>query len=167
MLDIIEDIRGTVKRLETTGKSQKEEPVPQGGNDARGFSAGVEELRAMEVTARAIIIYAGRYAEVLEKMAADSASRRDELLELARICRKVPAHKPDTFHEALQYYWFVHLGVITELNPWTALTRAGWTNTCCLIIKKKWPMVAFQRKEPGNCCSRSGLSSTIIHHHQK
>jgi len=43
---------------------------------------------------------------------------RPELLELARICRQVPAHAPQTFHEALQYYWFVHLCVITELNPW-------------------------------------------------
>ncbi|MFO7934516.1 MAG: pyruvate formate lyase family protein, partial [Bacteroidales bacterium] len=33
-------------------------------------------------------------------------------------CRKVPAEAPSTLHEALQYYWFVHLGVITELNPW-------------------------------------------------
>jgi pyruvate formate-lyase/glycerol dehydratase family glycyl radical enzyme len=39
---------------------------------------------------------------------------------MAAICRKVPAHKPDTFWEALQYYWFVHVGVITELNPWDA-----------------------------------------------
>jgi formate C-acetyltransferase len=30
----------------------------------------------------------------------------------------VPAHAPETFWEALQYYWFVHLGVITELNTW-------------------------------------------------
>jgi pyruvate formate-lyase/glycerol dehydratase family glycyl radical enzyme len=37
---------------------------------------------------------------------------------MAEICRRVPAHKPETFHQALQYYWFVHLGVITELNPW-------------------------------------------------
>jgi len=37
---------------------------------------------------------------------------------MAEICEKVPANAPETFHEALQYYWFVHLGVITELNPW-------------------------------------------------
>ncbi len=37
---------------------------------------------------------------------------------MARICRKVPANAPETFHEMLQYYWFVHLGVITELNTW-------------------------------------------------
>ncbi|MCB0743265.1 MAG: formate C-acetyltransferase/glycerol dehydratase family glycyl radical enzyme, partial [Ignavibacteriae bacterium] len=31
---------------------------------------------------------------------------------------RVPENKPNTFWEALQYYWFVHLGVITELNTW-------------------------------------------------
>jgi len=44
--------------------------------------------------------------------------RKDELLQMAVICNKVPANKPDTFWEALQYYWFVHVGVISEVNPW-------------------------------------------------
>ena len=37
---------------------------------------------------------------------------------IAAVCRRVPAYAPRTFHEALQAYWFVHLGVVTELNPW-------------------------------------------------
>jgi formate C-acetyltransferase len=37
---------------------------------------------------------------------------------MAKICERVPAHAPETFWEALQYYWFVHLSVITELNTW-------------------------------------------------
>jgi len=49
-----------------------------------------------------------------------SEARKGELHEIARVCRRVPAHPPETFHEALQAYWFVHLGVITELNPWDA-----------------------------------------------
>jgi formate C-acetyltransferase len=32
----------------------------------------------------------------------------------------VPAHPPRDFWEALQYYWFVHLGVTIELNTWDA-----------------------------------------------
>lgn len=80
----------------------------------------VDELKAMETAARALIEYAGRYADRLEGLASGEASpeRRAELLDMAAICRKVPARPPDTFHEALQYYWFVHLGVITELNTW-------------------------------------------------
>ena len=31
---------------------------------------------------------------------------------------KVPENAPETIHEALQHYWFIHLGVVTELNPW-------------------------------------------------
>ncbi len=74
----------------------------------------------MELAARALIMFAERHAALLEKLASaeKTEARREELIEMARICRKVPAHRPDTFHEALQYYWFVHLGVITELNPW-------------------------------------------------
>jgi formate C-acetyltransferase len=41
-------------------------------------------------------------------------------MQMAAICRRVPAHAPQTFWEALQTYWFVHVGVITELNPWDA-----------------------------------------------
>ena len=44
--------------------------------------------------------------------------RRAELLRIAEVCSHVPAHAPRDFHEALQYYWFCHLAVITELNGW-------------------------------------------------
>jgi len=79
-----------------------------------------EELKGMRLSAEALISFALRHAIKLEEMAeAEShTERKNELLEIAGICRKVPAHAPRTFHEALQYYWFVHLGVITELNPW-------------------------------------------------
>jgi formate C-acetyltransferase len=79
-----------------------------------------EELKAMSIAADALILFANRYADKLEKEAEkeDDPARKDELKTMAAICRKVPANKPDTFWEALQYYWFVHLGVITELNTW-------------------------------------------------
>jgi pyruvate formate-lyase/glycerol dehydratase family glycyl radical enzyme len=79
-----------------------------------------EELKAMEICAEALIMYAGRHAEALDRLAASETGkgRREELERMAAICRKVPAQVPSTLHEALQYYWFVHLGVITELNPW-------------------------------------------------
>lgn len=79
-----------------------------------------DELRAMDIAAGALIAYARRYADRLEEMAgqAGEPARRKELEKMAGICRRVPAQKPRTFYEALQYYWFVHIGVITELNPW-------------------------------------------------
>ena len=79
-----------------------------------------EQLSAMYVAADAIALFAIRHAEELERLAAQEKDekRLNELIDMIRICRKVPTHAPDTFHEALQHYWFIHLGVITELNPW-------------------------------------------------
>lgn len=79
-----------------------------------------EELKAMDIACEAIIMYAGRHAGALEALAAGEkdAGRRRELKQMAAICRRVPAHAPRTFHEMLQHYWFIHLGVVTELNPW-------------------------------------------------
>lgn len=88
-------------------------------NDSNAYDKQ-EELKAIEIAADALISFSKRYskgATFLAKKENDKI-RKAELLEIARICNKVPRHAPDTFHEALQYYWFVHLGVITELNTW-------------------------------------------------
>ncbi|NLP09612.1 glycyl radical protein [bacterium] len=79
-----------------------------------------EELQAMRICAQAIITLANRYAQEAERLAQQERSlqRQRELKRIAEICRWVPACPPRSFHEALQSYWFVHLGVITELNPW-------------------------------------------------
>lgn len=81
-----------------------------------------EQLRAMDIAAEAIIRFAERHAEkarVLAEQEADFA-RQQELLRIAEVCTRVPAHAPRNFWEALQAYWFVHLGVTQELNPWDA-----------------------------------------------
>ncbi|HNT01255.1 MAG TPA: pyruvate formate lyase family protein, partial [Candidatus Saccharicenans sp.] len=44
--------------------------------------------------------------------------RKKELEKIAAVCDWVPAHAPRDFWEALQYYWFVHVGVTTEYNTW-------------------------------------------------
>jgi len=79
-----------------------------------------EEYSAMIITAKALIMYARRNAELLMKLASkeQNPARKHELETMAKVCMKVPAYAPETLHEALQYYWFVHLGVISELNPW-------------------------------------------------
>jgi len=79
-----------------------------------------EELRAMMICADALIAFAGRYADTLAMLSADETDprRKAELNQMSAICKQVPARPPRTFWEALQYYWFVHVGVITELNPW-------------------------------------------------
>jgi trans-4-hydroxy-L-proline dehydratase len=79
-----------------------------------------EELLAMDIACDAIILFARRHAELANKMAMRETDprRHQELGQIAEICRWVPARAPRTFREAIQMYWFVHLGVITELNGW-------------------------------------------------
>ncbi len=79
-----------------------------------------EQLRAMAIAAEALILYARRHARkarALARQEKDSA-RKKELMRIAAVCSHVPQNPPRDFWEALQYYWFVHLGVITELNTW-------------------------------------------------
>jgi len=79
-----------------------------------------EELRAMSIAAGAMMTYADRNAQYARELAAaeQSPERKRELLTIAEVCSRVPARAPRTFHEAVQAYWFVHLGVVTELNTW-------------------------------------------------
>ncbi|MCF8378017.1 MAG: glycyl radical protein [Bacteroidales bacterium] len=81
---------------------------------------GTEDGKAMRISGEAIIEFAGLYSNELRKMAALELRewRAIELLEMAEICKQVPAKAPRSFHEALQYYWFMHIGVLTESNPW-------------------------------------------------
>ncbi len=90
-------------------------------NDPAAYAKS-QELEAMQVCADAIIAFARRYSKLAGDLAraASSVERRHELETIAETCAYVSAHAPRTFSEALQYYWFVHLGVITELNPWDA-----------------------------------------------
>ncbi|MGJ8454658.1 trans-4-hydroxy-L-proline dehydratase [Pseudothermotoga sp. U03pept] len=84
----------------------------------------LEELKAMDIACDAILIYAKRYSEKLKTLAEieENIQRKKELLEMARICEKVPAHAPESFWEALQHYWFIHVGITYETNPWDSFT---------------------------------------------
>ena len=107
-LDIKNDIRGHIESLDFYNDREAQDKK--------------EELRAQDIAADAILTYAARYADRLEELEAKEtdAERKRELGRMARNCRHVPAHPPETFWQALQCYWFVHVGVITELNPWDA-----------------------------------------------
>ena len=82
-----------------------------------------EELTAMSISCDAAILFAERHAALAEEMAQaePDLKRADELRAIARVCRRVPAQAPRTFWEAIQMYWFIHLGTITELNGWDAM----------------------------------------------
>ena len=91
-------------------------------NDAEATDKA-EEWKAMEISCDAVILFAERHALLAEEMALaeTNALRAEDLLTIARVCRHVPAHAPQNFWEAIQMYWFVHLGTITELNGWDAM----------------------------------------------
>ena len=82
-----------------------------------------QELDAMAISCDAAILFAERHAKLAEEKAAAEKDpvRRKELEKIASVCHWVPAHAPRDFWEALQMYWFVHLGTVTELNGWDSM----------------------------------------------
>lgn len=90
-------------------------------NDPQAYNKQ-EELTAMRISAEAIIAFAQRYSRLARELVGTEPdpTSKQELLRIAEVCAHVPAHPPRDLWEALQSYWFVHLGVITELNPWDA-----------------------------------------------
>jgi formate C-acetyltransferase len=81
-----------------------------------------EQLEAMDTCCDALIAFANRYAAKARELAerTSDTGRKAELERIGEVCERVPAHAPRDFWEALQYYWFVHVGVISELNTWDA-----------------------------------------------
>jgi len=104
LLDIIEEIEQVKKHKASKG-------IPQ---------SQWEELEAMQIAAEAMIAFAKRYVKALELQLEQTtdAARIAELHDMIAVCKRVPAHAPQTFHEVLQHYWFIHVGIISELNPW-------------------------------------------------
>lgn len=107
-------------------------------NDKEAFEKA-EELKAMDLACDAVIMYAERHAVMLEDLASaeKDKKRKDELLKMAAICRKVPANAPETVHEMLQHYWFIHIGVITELNPWDSFNPGRLDQHLYPVYKKE------------------------------
>jgi formate C-acetyltransferase len=108
LLDFQRDIDASLDRLDYL-------------NDPEAY-AKQEELKAMRISAGAMIRFAERHAEEARQLAQTERDpqRKAELERIAEVCSHVPAHAPRDLWEALQYYWLVHLGVTTELNPWDA-----------------------------------------------
>lgn len=87
-------------------------------------AAKAEQLKAMRLAAEAIIILGKRYSEYAAELAQaeEDPERKQELWQISENCKIVPAEKPQTFWQAIQMYWFVHLGVTLEINPWDAFS---------------------------------------------
>jgi pyruvate formate-lyase/glycerol dehydratase family glycyl radical enzyme len=106
LLDFIEDAKQTLSRLDFY-------------NDKEAYTKE-QELKAMIIAAEAVMSFAQRHAERARELAESETDsrRKGELLHIAKVCAHVPSKPPRNFWEALQSYWFVHLGVIIELNVW-------------------------------------------------
>jgi trans-4-hydroxy-L-proline dehydratase len=124
-LKLKEEIAGSVSSLDFFRDSQAFEKM--------------EELKAMDIACNAIIMFAGRHADDLEILAETevNSDRKKELVKMAAVCRKVPANSPETVHEMLQHYWFIHLGVITELNPWDSFNPGRLDQHLYPVYKKE------------------------------
>ncbi|MBN2256382.1 MAG: glycyl radical protein [Anaerolineaceae bacterium] len=110
MMDFINDIQNALASLDFL-------------NDPEAYTRR-EELKAMEISARALLRLAERYSDLAASLSVSEVdpARQAELQEIALTCKQVPANAPTTFREALQYYWFVHLGVTIELNTWDSFS---------------------------------------------
>ena len=109
MLDFKKETRDHLKSLDFLNDTEAKEKA--------------EELRAMDIACDAAMVFAERHAILAGEEAAKEKDpeRKKELLKIAETCLWVPANAPRTFWEAIQMYWFVHLGTITELNGWDAM----------------------------------------------
>lgn len=98
----------------------------------KGIDAVIEEAESkktdaslkshnVEFLSAVVIAYTGlknmilRYAQKAEQLACVAdADEQVELLEIARVCKKISADAPESFREAVQLIWFAHLGTIIE-----------------------------------------------------
>ncbi len=108
-----------------------------------------EQLDGMKISCDAVIIFAERHADLAEQQAEKetNSKRKQELKKIAEVCRWVPANAPRNFHEAIQMYWFVHLGTITELNGWDAMNPGHFDQHLTPYFEKELANETLTRDE--------------------
>ncbi len=95
--------------------------------------------RAMITAIEGAKRFAERYAEEAERLAGNenNKKRKKELLEIARICRKIPWEPAETFYEALQSVWFTHMLVMAaESYPGPGLSHGRFDQYMYPYYKK-------------------------------
>lgn len=88
------------------------------------YLAKRDTLQGMSIACDAIMVLGDRYRALALQQAESCRDhvRREELLAIAENCAVVPRQAPKTYWQALQMYWFVHLLVTLEVNPWDAFS---------------------------------------------
>lgn len=73
--------------------------------------------KAVLIVIDAVKTYANRFSQLAKDMAEKAnGQRKGELLEISRICAKVPYEPAETFREAIQSTWFIQLILQIESN---------------------------------------------------
>ena len=74
--------------------------------------------KAVLIVLEAVRKFALRYSKLAAELAAKEtdSTRKAELEEIARVCEKVPYYPADTFREAVQAVWFIHVILQIESN---------------------------------------------------
>lgn len=132
--DFINDIEDSISSLD---KSDDE------------YNEKLDELTGMKIACEGVINYAKRHAKKAREMSLQEKDpiRKQELLKIAEICEYVPENAPRNFYEALQHYWFIHLGVITELNGWDAFSPGRLDLNLYPFYKKDIENGVFTKEE--------------------
>ncbi len=75
-------------------------------------------LRAELIVCDAVIEFGQRYAQEARSLASEEKDekRKAELQQIAKNCSRVPEYPAQTFHEAVQFLWFIELVTQIETN---------------------------------------------------
>lgn len=117
-------------------------------NDKEAYDKRAQ-LEGMRISCEAVIVYGRRYAEYAEELAGKETDpeKKKDYEFIAANCRIVPENKPETFAQALQMYWFVHIGVTTELNTWDAFSPGRLDQYIYPFYKKEKDAGMLTREE--------------------
>jgi len=109
-------LEGGLKKILETCESRLaslewDRDYPMGKN--KGVYKKISFYESVEICCKAVVNYAKKFADLASHEASKEtdAERAKELRKISEICRKVPYNPADTFHEALQSIWFVHLAL--------------------------------------------------------
>ena len=75
--------------------------------------------KAAKISCEAVIDFAHRYSHLAAEKAKNEADpkRKNELLEMSRILKKVPEFPADSFREAMQSVWLIYVATQIESDP--------------------------------------------------
>jgi formate C-acetyltransferase len=108
-------LKGVIKSSQNSLKAL-EETIP----DSLGIREHLKRknfYKAVISSCQGVVEWSNRYAKLAKQLAANTTdeARRAELNRISEICKWVPENPPRTFHEALQFFYFIHLGQRLEL----------------------------------------------------